>query len=150
MIATAFIKKALDWPAVKDAKGIDEFALFLVECQNAAESMESNSVLDYPDNIKRLVQKLPINMHDRWQNVVLRTKNAKGRVHFKDFVTFVKTEAKKSNDSTCIGTDGWSRIAHYPDFDFPTPLANCQGFDCPAFDFPTQLTYCPCFDFPGF
>ena len=100
VIATAFIKKALDWPAVKDAKSIDEFALFLVECQNAAESMESSSVLDYPDNIKRLMQKLPIYMHDRWRNVVLRTKDAKGRVHFKDFVTFVKTEAKKSNDPT--------------------------------------------------
>ncbi|KAK3101436.1 hypothetical protein FSP39_003570 [Pinctada imbricata] len=100
VIATAFIKKALDWPAVKDAKSLDEFALFLVECLNAAESMGSNSVLDYPDNIKRLMQKLPIYMHDRWRNVVLKTKEAKKRVHFSDFVTFAKTEAKKSNDPT--------------------------------------------------
>ncbi|XP_062621125.1 uncharacterized protein LOC134282740 [Saccostrea cucullata] len=100
VIATAFIKKALDWPAVKDAKMLDEFSLFLVECQNAAESIDSVSVLDYSDNIKRLMTKLPVYMHDRWRNVVLKTKETKKTVKFKDFVSFVKTEAKKSNDPT--------------------------------------------------
>ena len=65
-IVTAFIKKALDWPQVKDSKMLDEFSLFLVECKHAAESMNSIKILDYQENIKKLMIKLPIYMHDRW------------------------------------------------------------------------------------
>ena len=65
VIVAAFIKRALDWPQVKDAKMLDEFSLFLVECENAAASINSNSVLDFSENIKRLLSKLPVYMHDR-------------------------------------------------------------------------------------
>lgn len=44
LIVTTFIKKALEWPQVKDSKMLDEFSLFLVECRNAAESMDSIKV----------------------------------------------------------------------------------------------------------
>ena len=44
VIVTAFIKKALEWSQVKDSKMLDEFSLFLVECKNAAESMDSISL----------------------------------------------------------------------------------------------------------
>ncbi|XP_061175604.1 uncharacterized protein LOC133184531 [Saccostrea echinata] len=98
LIVTSFIKKALDWPMIKDAKMLDEFALFLVECQNASESIDCVSVLDYAENIKRLLSKLPIYLHDRWRTAVLKIKETKRRIGFSDFVTFVKTEAKKSND----------------------------------------------------
>ncbi|XP_061191695.1 uncharacterized protein LOC133199905 [Saccostrea echinata] len=77
---------------------LDEFALFLVECQNASESIDCVSVLDYAENIKRLLSKLPIYLHDRWRTAVLKIKETKRRIGFSDFVTFVKTEAKKSND----------------------------------------------------
>lgn len=53
VIVTAFVKKALDWPQVKDSKMLDEFSLFLVECENAAESMDSIKILDYQENIKK-------------------------------------------------------------------------------------------------
>lgn len=39
-------------------------------------------------------------MHDRWRSVVLKKRDAKKRVAFSDFVTFIKSEAKKSNDPT--------------------------------------------------
>lgn len=32
LIVTTFIKKALEWPQVKDSKMLDKFSLFLVEC----------------------------------------------------------------------------------------------------------------------
>ncbi|KAK3086822.1 hypothetical protein FSP39_023974 [Pinctada imbricata] len=111
VIATAFIKKALDWPAVKDAKSLDEFALFLVECLNAAESMGSNSVLDYPDNIKRLMQKLPIYMHDRWRNVVLKTKEV-------NIANEGSESAKQETvEQKCIYCDG---SGHF--------ISDCKGF----------------------
>ena len=77
---TVFIKKALEWSHVKDCKMVDEFYLFLVECKNAAESMDSIKVLDYQENIKMSMLKLPLYMHDRWRNVVLKAKDNKKRL----------------------------------------------------------------------
>lgn len=116
LIVTTFIKKALDWPQVKDSKMLDEFSLFLVECQNAAESMDSIKVLDYQENMKRLMMKLPIYMHDRWRSVVLKKRDAKKRVAFSDFVTFIKNEAKKSNDPTYgnISVNGFRQSNNKP------------------------------------
>ncbi|CAC5406217.1 unnamed protein product [Mytilus coruscus] len=102
VMASAFIKKALDWPSIKsgDIKSLNEFALFLVECQYGTESMEAGNVLEYSENIKRLMSKLPFHMHDRWRNVVYRLKELHKTVKFIDFVNFVKTEAKKATDPT--------------------------------------------------
>jgi hypothetical protein len=58
IIVTAFIKKALDWPQVKDKKMLDEFSLFLVECKNAAKSMDSIKILDYQENINKTYNKI--------------------------------------------------------------------------------------------
>ncbi|XP_033758237.1 uncharacterized protein LOC117340586 [Pecten maximus] len=101
VIATAFIKKALDWPTIRpgDPKALDDFSLFLVECDNAVGT-ESNGVLDYSDNIKKLMLKLPFYLHDKWRNQVYKYKEAKRKVRFQDFMKFVKAEAKKVNDPT--------------------------------------------------
>ncbi|CAG2245419.1 unnamed protein product [Mytilus edulis] len=102
VIANAFIKRALEWPTIQagDSKSLDDFSLFLIECENAAESMEAMRILEYSENIKRLMIKLPFYFHDRWRNVVMRTKEKKESVTFTHFVQFVKQEAKKANDPT--------------------------------------------------
>jgi len=102
VIATSFIKKALDWPVIRagDSKALDEFSLFLVECDNAAESIRAGRILEYTENIRRLMSKLPFHLHDRWRNIVFRTKEGHKAVKFADFVHFVKAEAKKANDPT--------------------------------------------------
>ena len=74
VIVTTFIKKSLELPHVKDSKMLDEFSLFLVECKNAAESMDSNNVLDYQKDMKMIMLKLPVYMHDRWRNIVFDRK----------------------------------------------------------------------------
>jgi uncharacterized membrane protein len=53
-----------------------EFALFLVECQNGTECIQAGSILEYSENIKRLLSKLPFHLHDRWRNVVFRIKDS--------------------------------------------------------------------------
>ncbi|CAC5362243.1 unnamed protein product [Mytilus coruscus] len=102
VMASAFIKKALDWPSIKsgDIKSLDEFALFLVECQYGTESMKAGNVLEYSENIECLMSKLPFHMYDRWRNVVYRVKELHRTVTFNDFVKFVKTDAKKATDPT--------------------------------------------------
>ena len=37
VIANVFIKKALEWPSIRP-KSLNEFALFLIGCANAAEA----------------------------------------------------------------------------------------------------------------
>ncbi|CAC5382829.1 unnamed protein product [Mytilus coruscus] len=97
VIANAFIKRALEWPTIQagDSRSLDDFSLFLIECENAAASMEAMRILEYSENIKRLMMKLPFYFHDRWRNVVMRTKEKKESVTFTHFVQFVKQEAKK-------------------------------------------------------
>jgi len=107
IIASAFIKKALEWPIIRSGSSfgtvLDEFSIFLIECFHGTDS----SVLDYSENIRRLLAKLPFHLHDRWRSVVMRIKESRKSVKFKDFVDFVKKEAKKVNDptygSTAIG-----------------------------------------------
>lgn len=102
VIANTFIKKALDWPVIKsgDSKALDQFALFLIECKNAANSIAAMQILEYSENIKQLMCKLPYHLHDRWRNIVLRTRSYKQTIKFEHFVKFVEDEAKKVNDLT--------------------------------------------------
>ncbi|XP_041354482.1 uncharacterized protein LOC121372257 [Gigantopelta aegis] len=94
-IAQAFVKRAMDWPDIKpdNAKALDDFGIFLAECENAVKCIESVKVLEYPDNMKKLVMKLPFFLHDKWRNIVCQ---AKQRITFHDLTVFVKTEAKKA------------------------------------------------------
>lgn len=102
VIVNAFIKKALDWQHVKpgDPKALDNFSLFLIECKNTANSIDAMQILEYSENIKQLMCKLPYYLHDRWRNMVLRTKTNKQLIKFEHFVKFVEDEAKTVNDLT--------------------------------------------------
>lgn len=47
IVAQAYVRKALDWPVIKpeNSKSLDDFAIFLTECQYAIESIEAAKVL---------------------------------------------------------------------------------------------------------
>jgi hypothetical protein len=99
VIAASFVKKVLKWPinTDNDSKGLDEFAVFLCECENAVRCINSMRVLEYPDNMKQIVCKLPFHLHDRWRNLVLQAKERFETVDFHTLFNFVKREAKKIN-----------------------------------------------------
>ena len=65
LMAHSFIKKALEWPCIRqdNPKALDEFSILLVECENAVKCIEAVKVLEYPDNMRRLVGKLPFYLH---------------------------------------------------------------------------------------
>lgn len=100
VLANAYIKKALEWPFIKpdDAKGLDDFGVFLTECENAVQSLETVRLLEYSENIKRLMLKLPLYLHDKWRSAVQGIRDKKLSVQFCHFVKFVRGEAKKAND----------------------------------------------------
>lgn len=59
---------------------------------SACNSLESLKVLDNNENLKKLVIKLPVYLHDKWRNIVM-CKNLQ-----REITNLVRTEAKKAND----------------------------------------------------
>jgi hypothetical protein len=60
--------------------------LFLIECKNAAASIDAMRILEYSENIKQLLCKLPYHLHDRWRSIVL------GAVQFSSLCGFLQYE----------------------------------------------------------
>jgi len=112
VIAAAYIKRALDWPVVKpdDSHGLDDLGIFLMECQYAVQEAGTSAagVLEYSENIRRIVSKLPFYMHDKWRSDVMRTKEKGQVVTFAKLVEFVRWEARKAMDPT-YGRESLSR-----------------------------------------
>ncbi|XP_074651595.1 uncharacterized protein LOC141906248 [Tubulanus polymorphus] len=100
IIASAYVKKALEWPIVKqdNPKLLDELGMFLMECQNAIIDLKGVKLLEYPDNIKRIVNKLSYGLQERWRNVVCNLKEKGRSVAFDDLVTFIRKESRKACD----------------------------------------------------
>nr|XP_034339443.1 uncharacterized protein LOC105341007 [Crassostrea gigas] len=100
VVAHTYVKKALDWPAIKpdNSKALDSYAIFLTECQFAVNNVNSARVLEYSENMKLLIRKLPFYLQEKWRNVVYELKDRKQAVTFQNLVNFVRKEAKKAND----------------------------------------------------
>ncbi|XP_046564200.1 uncharacterized protein LOC124273030 [Haliotis rubra] len=100
LIASTYIKRTLEWPLIKidNVKGLDEFSIFLTECEHAVGSINSLKILEYPENMKRLVIKLAYRYHDKWRNLVQASKDRHQSIRFCDLVDFVRREAKKAVD----------------------------------------------------
>ena len=102
VIAHAYIRKALEWPIIKseNAKALDDFGVFLMECQHAVQNIGVGHILEYSDNLKRLMGKLPVFLHDKWRNIVMKAKDSRRAINFSQFVELVRWEARKANDPT--------------------------------------------------
>ncbi len=102
IIVSAFITKALSWGQIRgdDPKELDRFSIFLAECENAVSCLDALKVLEYSENFKKIVGKLPYVLHDKWRNIVYQAKEKGSRVKFGDLVSFVRREASKMNDPT--------------------------------------------------
>ena len=100
LIAQTFISRALDWPQIKadDSIGLDSFSLFLNEIASAIQELKEVQILEYPQNLQRLVSKLPVYCHEKWRSIVYRKSELNEYVTFNDLTKFVECEAKKAND----------------------------------------------------
>ncbi|XP_062566787.1 uncharacterized protein LOC134229094 [Saccostrea cucullata] len=100
IVAQAYVKKALNWSSIKqdNARGLDDYAIFLTECQHAVNNVASARALEYPENMKLIIKKLPFYLQEKWRNVVYELKDRRKVVKFENLVKFVRKEAKKAND----------------------------------------------------
>lgn len=101
VVASNYIRKALNWDKIpaNDPKALDKFSTFLTECFHAAESLQSVQLLDYPDNLRKLMGKLPGSLQEKWRNKAFEKKEHGDRATFGDFVAMIKREARKANDT---------------------------------------------------
>lgn len=127
VIANSYVKVALDWPQIKgdSPKGLDAFSIFLIECENAVKSISSMGILEYPDNLRRLVQKLPFYLHDRWRGKVSDLKEKEAKVTFSHLVEFVRKEAKKQNDPV------YGKAALFPEASGKQTVTKVKSFAVP-------------------
>ena len=96
-IASAYESKALNWPPVKseDGPALSRFSVYLASCKNAMKGSQYSSKFDQPDNIQKLILKLPYSMRERWRRVVDDIMELQGRpVKFDDLVSFIDREAR--------------------------------------------------------
>ena len=100
VIVDAFIRKTLNWPVIKsdNPKALDDFAIFLAECERAVQDLEAIKVLEYSENFKKIVSKLPYSLHDKWRSAVQKQRENGHRPTFHYLVQFVRKEAQKVND----------------------------------------------------
>jgi hypothetical protein len=76
------------------AKSLDDYEIFLQECQLAVEAL----VLEYSEHLKNMVKKMSYHLHERWRSIVYDTKHRCQTVQISQLVAFVTKEAKKAND----------------------------------------------------
>lgn len=100
VVANSYVKRALDWPFIKgdDPKALDAYNIFLVECQYVVENVSAARVLDYQENIQKIVKKLPYTLQERFRNIVFYLKESGKQVIFEELVKFIRKESKKAND----------------------------------------------------
>jgi hypothetical protein len=91
VVAQSYVQKALNWPSVKpdDPKALDAYGIFLRECHYAIDEIDAMGTLEYPENLCKLVGKLPYKLHDRWRSIVENARERGNRVRFDQLVNFV-------------------------------------------------------------
>ncbi len=96
-IAAAYMEKVLKWPDIKpeDNQNLHRFSILLVCCKNVMDGNEFTTKSDNPENINKIVQKLPFSLRSCWRRYVDEVTEAKRRlVTFTDLADLVEKEAR--------------------------------------------------------
>ena len=97
-MAARSVDRILNWLTVKvdDIDAMDDFSIALRTCYNSMADMVSGvSELDHPKTMRKILEKLPLSIQDRWRRLADVVNEQKNRVvAFKDLVEFVEREAR--------------------------------------------------------
>lgn len=100
-VATAYMKKALAWQAVKaeDVKALQAYTLFLRGCCNAMEELSYVQELDMPVHMRTILSKLPFKLRGQWRTVAHDIlERTHDRAHIFDLVQFIERRVKILSD----------------------------------------------------
>eukprot|EP00794_Sanderia_malayensis_P013144 gene13144-14495_t len=100
VMANSYVQQALQWPMIRadDPKSLDAFSMFLNKCEAATRCIGTMNILEHTENLRQMLKKLPVYMHDRWRTVVQKLNENGKMAKFSNLVEFVESEAKKLND----------------------------------------------------
>lgn len=101
-LSEAFKARLNLWPQIKDGEGLRKLSDFLKQCNGAMESLTYLKCLDNAEENRKIAQKLPKNVVDRWNRVVDRSLYGRGNdpsyegsyPTFADFCEFIEYEAR--------------------------------------------------------
>ena len=97
-ISAAHIEKLLTWPNIKadNITSLQNFAVAMMVCDSVMTNMPVGlRETDHPRTLRKIVEKLPFHLHDRWRRVADAAMENRGRrVTFSDLVEFVDREAR--------------------------------------------------------
>ena len=133
VIAAKYVRKALEWTVIKaeNVKLLDDYAIFLTEIDYAMQNLESVRVLENPDNLRKLVQKLPYTLQERWRNKVFILEENELGIRFSDFANFVKRESKKANHpiygKSAATNEPWTKSTRAKTYATSTSTTNDSG-----------------------
>ena len=98
-VASAYLKKAQEYQDVKsgDATALNDYSLFLLECQNTMEGLDYMSELNHTTNIQMLVRKMPFKLRERWRGLTTDIQERR-MVTFYDLVSFVTKQSRIANN----------------------------------------------------
>ena len=111
IVVNEFVKKALNWSNIRNdsPKDLDTFSIFLSECEYAVQDLDSLKVLEYSENFRRIISKLPYSLQEKWRSIVLDKKEHSKKPVFHDLVKFVRREARKATDPA-FGKDAMKNL----------------------------------------
>ena len=97
-IAMAYIEELEKWPNVKsdDGKAMQELSIFLTCIANEmSNNLTSYSQLNSPQEIKKIIDKLPYKLRDQWRTNTHGILQQNRNVEFKDLCTFMNQQASR-------------------------------------------------------
>ena len=79
----------------EDGNALLQFSIQLASCTNTLKEIDSLSKLDHPENLKRIINRLPFGMRLKWRDAVDRIVQNEGRdVTINDVTEFVTARAR--------------------------------------------------------
>jgi hypothetical protein len=96
-IATAYIDRIVNSPPIKDEHGtaLHKFSILITSCKNTSEDIGYKHKLENPDNLQRVVNRLPFSLRRLWCDVADDiTSNQSRDITFEDLAKFVEKKAR--------------------------------------------------------
>ena len=96
-IAAAHVKRLIEGPSIKpeDGSALEQFSIQLSSCVSTLKEIGYVNKLDNPDNLKKIIDRLPFGIRLKWRDTVDRIIEKENRdVTVKDIMAFVAAKAR--------------------------------------------------------
>ena len=99
-IAAAHVKRLVDGPTIRtdDGPALQQFSIQLTSCVNTLKEIGYLNKLDNPDNLKKIIDRLPYSMRVKWRDTVDQIVEREARdVTVADIMKFVTAKARAAS-----------------------------------------------------